>query len=42
MKKAFYIFGFALLFTSTFSCQSQGKKSALTEVPEVSESESPG
>jgi peptide-methionine (S)-S-oxide reductase len=35
MKKACYIFGFALLFTATFSCQSQGKKSALTEVPEV-------
>lgn len=41
MKKAFYIFGFAVLFTVTFSCQSQGKKSALTQVPEVRGLEAP-
>ncbi|MGB5403572.1 peptide-methionine (S)-S-oxide reductase MsrA [Robiginitalea sp.] len=42
MKKAFYIFGITVLFTATFSCQSQGKKSAPVEVPVIASLETPG
>ncbi|MGB5315394.1 MAG: peptide-methionine (S)-S-oxide reductase MsrA [Robiginitalea sp.] len=41
MKKAFYIFGIALLFSATFSCQSQGKKSEPSGVAEIANLKAP-
>ena len=41
MKNAFYIFGIAVLFTATFSCQSQGKKSEPAGTGEIAGFEAP-
>jgi len=41
MKNAFYIFGIAVLFTATFSCQSQGKKSEPAGTAEIAGFEAP-